>query len=193
MKLSKSLQSRVLASFAPAALAAGMLMFTAPAAIAAPKSAAPPEAQNSSAWITRQVHHKLAMLPWYGVFDDLAYTVDGDQVTLMGAVVLPATKQDAEASVKSIPGVTQVIDNVEVLPLSSFDWQIRRAEYRAIFSEAQLSRYSMGVNPQIHIIVNNGHVTLEGYVNREADRNVATIRANSVPGVFSVINNLRVD
>ena len=132
------------------------------------------------------------MLPWYGVFDNLEYSINGKNVTLSGQVVNPATKRDALASVKHIEGVGNVVDNITVLPLSGFDNQIRRAEYRAIFSEAQLSGYSMGVNPSIHIIVNNGHVTLVGYVDNETDVHLATLRANSVPNVFSVTNNLKV-
>ena len=93
---------------------------------------------------------------------------------------------------KRIPGVTKVVNNIEVLPPSPFDNQIRRAEYRAIFSQSNLGRYTMGPIPQLHIIVNGGHVTLEGVVMNEMDRNVAGISANSVPGVFSVTNNLRI-
>jgi len=94
--------------------------------------------------------------------------------------------------VKSIEGVTRVVNNIQVLPVSPFDDQIRRAEYQAIYSQPQLSRYALGVVPQIHIIVNGGHVTLEGVVATEADRDVAGLSANRVPGVFSVTNNLRV-
>ena len=145
-----------------------------------------------SAYLNKEVHHRLAMLPWYGVFDNLSYTINGNDVTLSGQVVRSATKRDALASVKHIEGVGKVVDNITVLPPSGFDNQIRRAEYRAIFSEASLSGYSMGVNPAIHIIVNNGHVTLEGYVDNETDVHLATLRANSVPNVFSVTNNLKV-
>src|ERR1700674_893644 len=102
------------------------------------------------------------------------------------------TKSDAEAAVKNIEGVTRVVNNIQVLPVSPFDDQIRWAEYRAIYSQPQLSRYAMGVVPQIHIIVNGGHVTLEGVVANEADRDVAGLSANGVPGVFSVTNNLRI-
>jgi hyperosmotically inducible protein len=101
-------------------------------------------------------------------------------------------KSDAERVVKNLPGVTQVINNIEVLPLSSFDSRIRREEYRAIFGFGGLYRYAMGVNPSIHIIVDNGHVTLVGVVSRQGDKDMANIRANGVPGVFSVTNELRV-
>jgi len=113
-------------------------------------------------------------------------------VTLSGQVTWPVVKSDAEHAVKKIPGVTQVVDNIKVLPLSPLDNQIRRAEYRAIFGFGSLYRYAMGAVPSIHIIVDNGHVTLVGVVDNEADKNMANIRANGVPGVFSVTNDLRV-
>jgi len=140
-----------------------------------------------------QVRHELVTLPWYGVFDNLQYQVNGSEVILSGQVVSEhgQTKYDAEGAVKRIPGVTKVVNNIEVLPPLPFDNQIRRAEYRAIFSQSNLGRYSMGAIPQIHIIVNGGHVTLEGTVINEMDRNIAGLVANSVPGVFSVTNNLR--
>lgn len=140
-----------------------------------------------------QVRHELVTLPWYGVFDNLQYQVNGSEVILSGQVVSEhgQTKYDAEGAVKRIPGVTKVVNNIEVLPPLPFDNQIRRAEYRAIFSQSNLGRYSMGAIPQIHIIVNGGHVTLEGTVMNEMDRNIAGLVANSVPGVFSVTNNLR--
>jgi hyperosmotically inducible protein len=145
--------------------------------------------------VAGQVQHKLAMLPWYGVFDNLAYQVNGSEVTLSGQVISEhdRTKYDAESDVKRIPGVTKVINNIQVLPPSPFDNQIRRAEYRAIFSKSDLGRYTMGAIPPLHIIVNGGHVTLEGVVMNEMDRTVAGISANQVPGVFSVTNNLRVE
>lgn len=161
-------------------------------AAAAPRAAAPAVSQKYEAWLNKQVHHELAMLPFYGVFDNLTYRVDGTEVTLAGQVVNPVTKSQAESVVKHLEGVTRVVNNIEILPLSSFDDQIRRAEYRAIFREASLSRYSMGAIPAIHIIVDNGHVTLEGVVDNAADRNIATLRANSVPNVFSVTNHLRI-
>jgi len=144
--------------------------------------------------IANQVQHNLAMLPWYGVFDHLAYQVNGTQVILSGQVISEhaTTKDDAGKFVRSIPGVTSVVNNIEVLPPSPFDNQIRRAEYRAVFSHADLGRYTLGAIPQVHIIVKNGHVSLEGMVMNEMDKNIAGIVANSVPGVFSVENNLRI-
>jgi hyperosmotically inducible protein len=147
---------------------------------------------KSDADLVNQVRHALATQPYYNVFDSLAFQVNGSVVTLYGEVTQPVVKDDAERSVKHIEGVTQVVDNIKVLPLSPMDWQIRRAEYRAIFGYSNLYRYAMGAIPSIHIIVENGHVTLEGVVNTQADKNVAGIRANMVPGVFSVDNKLNV-
>jgi hyperosmotically inducible protein len=142
--------------------------------------------------LSKNVRHALVMLPWYGVFDNLEYTMNGSEVVLSGQVVQPVTKYDAEKSVKRVEGVTRVVNNISVLPLSRFDDQIRRAEYRAIFSQSELSRYSMGAVPSIHIIVSNGHVTLTGVVNNQMDFNIANIRALGVSGVFAVTNNLRI-
>ncbi len=144
--------------------------------------------------IAREVRHQLVMLPYYGIFDDLAFRVDGSTVTLMGAVTRPTLKSDAENVVKRIEGVTRVINNIEVLPLSPMDDQIRMAEYRAIYGDPTLStRYGYRALPSIHIIVKNGHVTLEGVVANEGDKNLIGVRAKSVPNVFSVTNNLRVE
>jgi hyperosmotically inducible periplasmic protein len=144
--------------------------------------------------IANQVQHNLAMLPWYGVFDHVDYMVNGTEVILNGQVISEhaTTKDDAGKFVTSIPGVTKVVNNIEVLPPSPFDNQIRRAEYRTVFSQADLGRYTMGAIPQVHIIVKNGHVSLEGVVMNQMDKNVAGIVANTVPGVFSVENNLRI-
>jgi hyperosmotically inducible protein len=144
--------------------------------------------------IANQVQHNLAMLPWYGVFDHLEYNVNGTEVTISGQVISEhaTTKNDAGKFVSSIPGVTKVVNNIEVLPPSPFDNQIRRAEYRTVFSQADLGRYTLGAIPQVHIIVKNGHVALEGVVMNQMDKNMAGIFANTVPGVFSVENNLRI-
>jgi hyperosmotically inducible protein len=142
--------------------------------------------------LSEQVRKKLVTLPYYGVFDNLEYNIQGNTVTLSGQVVRPSTRSDAEARVKRIQGVERVINNIRVLPLSSFDASLRRRVYRAVFGFDGLSRYAMGVNPSIHIIVDNGHVTLEGVVNNKSDADMAYLRANGVPGVFSVTNHLRV-
>jgi hyperosmotically inducible periplasmic protein len=142
--------------------------------------------------LVKEVRHQLVMLPYYSVFDVLSYKVQGDTVTLQGAVVRPSLKSDAEAAVKSVSGVTNVVNNIDVLPASSMDDQLRRALYRAIYSEPSLSRYGFASVQAIHIIVKNGQVTLEGVVDNENDKNIANLRANGVPNVFSVTNNLQV-
>jgi BON domain-containing protein len=144
--------------------------------------------------IVREVHHELVMLPFYGVFDNLAYKVDQDgTVTLLGQVVRPTLKSDAENVVKRIEGVEKVVNNIEVLPTSSNDDRIRVSTYRAIYGNTTLSQYQLRAVPPIHIIVKNGHVTLEGVVARKMDKQVAGMQANSVPGAFSVTNNLQVE
>jgi len=142
--------------------------------------------------LAKEVRHELLMLPYYSVFDNLAYKVEGDRVTLYGQVVRPTLKSDAANVVKSIEGVASVKNEIEVLPTSPMDDQSRRALYRAIYSEASLFKYSTASVPSIHIIVKNGHVTLEGVVDSDTDKNLAGLRANGVPNVFSVQNNLRV-
>ena len=142
--------------------------------------------------LMREVRHQLVMLPYYSVFDNLAYRVEGDKVILQGQVVRPTLKSDAEAVVKSIEGVGSVVNNIQVLPVSAMDDQLRRAVYRAIYGDTVLSRYGFQAVASIHIIVNNGNVTLEGVVDNESDRNLAGLRANEVPNVFSVKNNLQV-
>jgi hyperosmotically inducible protein len=142
--------------------------------------------------ITREVRHELVMLPYYGVFDNLAYRVDGSSVTLLGQVTRPTLKRDAGNVVKRIEGVTKVNNEIQVLPLSEMDDRIRMAEYRAILGDPALNRYALQAVPPIHIIVNNGKVTLVGIVASEGDKNIAGIRANGVGGVFSVDNQLQV-
>jgi hyperosmotically inducible protein len=150
--------------------------------------------QKSLERIYKEVRHELVMLPFYGVFDNLAYKVDPDgTVTLLGQVARPVLKSDAENVVKRIEGVTRVVNNIEILPTSMMDDQIRRATYRAIYGNDVLSQYQMRAVPPIHIIVKNGNVTLEGAVARQMDKQIAGVQANSVPGVFSVNNNLIVD
>lgn len=151
-----------------------------------------PISPRGQARIEREVRHELVMLPFYNVFDWLEYKVNGGTVTLMGQVTRPVVRTDAGRAVQSIEGVERVINNIEVLPLSGFDDQIRMAEFRAIYSETGLQKYALQAVPPIHIIVKNGHVTLKGVVDSEMDKNLAGIRANGVPGVFSVDNQLQV-
>ena len=132
------------------------------------------------------------MLPYLDVFDNLAYKVDGYNVTLFGQVTRPVLKSDAENVVKKIEGVEKVDNQIEVLPPSPMDDQLRLRLYRAIYGYAPLQKYALGVLKPIRIIVKGGHVTLEGVVDNASDKNVAGLRANGVPGVFSITNNLAV-
>ncbi len=142
--------------------------------------------------LEKRVRHALVTLPRYSVFDNLAYSVDNGKVTLMGEVLRPSLKADAEDAVKRVEGVTSINDKIEVLPISPRDDRIRREVYRAIFGQEALSYYSIPAIPPIHIIVKNGNVVLEGAVATQSDKTLATIRADAVPGVFSVTNNLKV-
>ena len=162
-----------------------LLLAVAPAVISA-QSVDNPQLQ-------KKVRHELVMLPYYGVFDNLAYSINGGTVTLYGQVVRASTRSDAANRVKRIACVSRVVNNIKVLPLSSFDDRIRAATYRSIARTGGLYRYLQGTNPSLHIVVNNGHVALEGVVSGSGDRNLAYIAANQVPGVFSVQNNLRVE
>ena len=153
------------------------------------------QAQPSTRAVTRiqkEVRHELVMLPYLGVFDNLAYQVNGYNVTLVGQVTSPVLKSDAENVVKKIEGVTHVTNQIEVLPVSNFDDELRLRLFRAIYGFAPLQKYELGVNKPIRIIVKQGHVNLEGVVDNQADRNVAFIRANGVPDIFSVANNLQI-
>lgn len=143
--------------------------------------------------LIRQVRHELVMLPYYSVFDNLAYRIDGNTVTLLGLVTRPTLKSSAENVVKDIEGVEKVNNQIDVLPLSPNDDRIRLAVYRAIYGHPTLNRYALQAVPPMHIIVKNGNVTLEGVAANEGDKNIANLQANSVSGVFSVTNNLRVE
>jgi hyperosmotically inducible periplasmic protein len=151
-----------------------------------------PESNKGEARIVKEVRHELVTLPYYSVFDNLAYRVNGYTVTLEGQVTQPTLKSDAEKAVKKIEGVEQVVNNIEVLPLSPFDDQTRRAVYQAIYRQPGLEMYSLRAVPTIHIIVKNGHVTLTGAVGNPGDKERAGIAANGVSGVFSVTNDLLV-
>jgi hyperosmotically inducible periplasmic protein len=142
--------------------------------------------------IAREVRHELLMLPYYGVFDNLEYSVSGNVVTLSGQVTRPTLKSDAEKVVKSIEGVERVDNQLQVLPLSPMDDGIRLATYRAIYGQSGLDRYALQAVPPIHIIVDNGKVTLVGVTASKADKDMAGVRANTVSGVFAVTNDLQV-
>jgi hyperosmotically inducible protein len=154
---------------------------------------AQPPSSKGDQRVVREVRHELVMLPYYGVFDNLTYRVDGSKVTLSGQVTRPTLKSDAETVVKKIEGVETVDNQIEVLPVSPNDDRIRLATYRAIYSKAPLQRYQLGAVPPIHIVVKNGNITLEGVVANEGDKNLAGITAKGVSGAFGVTNNLRVE
>ncbi|HEX8068490.1 MAG TPA: BON domain-containing protein [Pyrinomonadaceae bacterium] len=178
------IKSKLVAFAAALALVAG-------AALCAPTHA---DAQGLAyQQLSKQVRKELVTLPYYGVFDNLAYEINGGTVTLYGQVVQPSTRSDAARRVARLAGVNQVVNRIEVLPLSPYDDSIRRATYRSVFNTAGLWRYAMGGNPSLHIIVNGGRVTLEGVVANNADRQWAYMAASRVPGVFAVTNNLRTD
>ena len=151
--------------------------------------------QNESP-LAKEVRHKLLTLPYYSIFDDLAFQVNGSVVTLEGACPPEPPwdiRSDAVNAVKSISGVTQVVDNIKLLPLSPMDWQIRRAEAQAIYGSSFIGpKYGYQALPSIHIIVDNGHVTLEGVVDDKFDDELIRTKANMVPYVFSVTDNLMV-
>lgn len=145
---------------------------------------------KAQARITKEVRHQILMLPEFGVFDNIAFKVDGYDVVLLGQVTEPLLRSEAERVVKKIEGVERVDNRIEVLPTSINDDRLRREVFRAIYRYGPLQHYGVGSNRPIHIIVNRGHVTLEGVVDRQADKTMAGIQANGVSGVFSVDNNL---
>ena len=143
--------------------------------------------------IAKEARHEILSLPYFDVFDNIAIRTDGNRVTLMGQVTRPTLKSDAENAIKGIEGVEMVDNQIEVLPLSPLDDRLRISLYRAIYGAVALQRYELPVIKPIRIIVKNGHVTLEGVVDNDADKNLANIRARGVHGAFSVTNNLRVE
>lgn len=142
--------------------------------------------------LINEVRHKLIMLPYFGVFDNLEFSINGRTVTLEGQVVKAVTKSDAENAVKHIEGVDKVVNKIDILPPSDMDDRIRRQVYNSIYSYGPLFKYSNIPVPPIHIIVRNARITLVGVVDSESDKSYAGVRANLVPGTFGVTNNLRV-
>src|SRR5580700_1776725 len=134
--------------------------------------------------IIKEVRHEVLMLPWFGVFDNISFRVDGFTVTLMGQVVRPSLRSDAENAVKHIEGVDKVVNQIEVLPVSPMDDRLRRELYRAIYGYPALEKYALGVQKPIRILVKNGNLTLEGVVDNDNDKNLAGLRANGVSGIF---------
>lgn len=150
-------------------------------------------AQNANARLERQVRKEILMLPYYGVFDAIGYSINGSTVTLTGYVVRPITKSDAQGVIADINGVERVVNNIEVLPLSPNDDRIRQRTLQTMVNRGgSLYRYFLGTNPSIRIIVNRGRIQLEGYVNNKGDYNLANILARGVSGTFGVTNNLKI-
>lgn len=162
-------------------------------ALLTPTFAADQKSARGQERIVKEVRHELVMLPYYSVFDNLAFNVDGSQVTLVGQVTRPTLKSDSENVVKKIEGVDKVVNNIEVLPPSPNDDRIRLGTFRAIYGNSMFNQYATMAVPPIHIIVKNGDVTLTGVVANESQKNVANIQARGVSGVFNVKNELRIE
>jgi hyperosmotically inducible protein len=148
--------------------------------------------QVSSRTLEQKIFKQLIKLPYYGVFDNIKYELNGSTVILSGKVAVARNRKDAENAVEDIAGVREVVNNIEVLPPSPFDNTIRRRVLRT-FADRGLYRYLWEPNPSVRIIVDHGHIELEGYVANRGDFNLMNILANGVSGVFSVRNNLVVE
>jgi len=168
-----------------------LVLFALTASILSAQPRQHPITQKAVQRIQKEVRHQLLMLPYLGVFDNLAFQVNGYDVTLLGQVTQPTLRDDAERVVKRIEGVEKVDNKIEVLPVSINDDRLREQLFRAIYGYGPLQRYALPPQKPIRIIVKNGHVTLEGVVDSEMDKNLANIQANGVPGVFSVVNHLQ--
>lgn len=148
---------------------------------------------GSTRSIEDQVRKRILMLPRYEIFDAIGYQVNGDTVTLTGKVRNAVNRKDAERSVSKIDGVNRVVNEIEVLPVGGYDESIRLRLYQTLASSGSLSRYMWENNPDIRLIVDRGHVTLEGVVSNRGDYNTMNILAHGVSGVFTVTNNLVID
>jgi hyperosmotically inducible periplasmic protein len=182
MKSTKSFTQHLIAPIL--ALAVTAVLALTPAASAQSGTATTP--------LQKEILSQISELPYISVFDNIEFEVNGGQVTLLGQVVTPDLKGESENVVKKIPGVTSVVNNIEVLPASPNDDRIRHDELAALNRDTSLQQYFVGPQPSIHIVVDNGRVTLYGAVNNSGDKEAANVRANEVHGVFGVTNNLRV-
>ena len=159
-----------------------------------PAVAPPQEKDARTRRVESEVQHELLGLPYYTVFDFLAFRVEpGGTVRLLGQVVRPTLKSDAERRLKGVPGIEKVVNDIEVLPTSPADDRIRLAVARNIYRTEALERYGFQSQPSIHIVVKNGNVTLEGVVDSDQDKTIAGLKAREIGGVFDVKNNLVVD
>lgn len=163
------------------------------AALLVPTVSAAESAKHELTSLENEIRHELVMLPWFSVFDNLQFQVNGEHVVLSGHVTRPTLKSSAENVVKRLEGVEKITNNIEVLPLSPFDDRIRLAAYRSIYGYGPLNRYALNPQAPIRIIVRNGDITLQGVVANEMDANLAFMRARGVPGAFSVTSNLQVE
>src|SRR5690348_10815804 len=178
------MKTNFLGRFAMAAvlLVSGAFAATKPAANSMPQT---------DAQVAEAVRHQIAMYPYYSIFDDLGFRVVNGQVLLTGDVTRPVKKSDIARIVQSVPGVTSVENDIQVLPLSTFDDRLRLQIARSIYRSPVLTRYAMEPVPSIHIIVNNGHVTLTGVVATDMEKQVAGMQANAAGLSFGpVVNNL---
>jgi hyperosmotically inducible protein len=149
-------------------------------------------AQRSNLETFRDVQQQVLRYPNFTVFDSVHAVVDGGVVRLTGKVTMPYKRNDIGQRVERVAGVSTVINDIEVLPVSQFDDDLRIGIARAIYGNSNFWRYGSMVNPPIHIVVERGRVTLEGVVNSEVDRMLARSIASSFQA-FSVTNNLRTD
>jgi hyperosmotically inducible periplasmic protein len=173
--------------------ALGALLFGASVAVArdAPQAVLP---QGPDGNIAKEVRHEIVMYSHYTIFDDIKFRVNQGQVVLEGAVTQPYKKSDLGKIVQQLPGITSITNDLKVLPLSSMDDRLRMQVARAIYRDPSLSTLAFQALPPIHIIVDNGHVTLEGIVNSDMQKQIAGIRANSAGLSFGMVtNNLAVE
>jgi hyperosmotically inducible periplasmic protein len=161
-----------------------------PASLASLPQTSKPAAKPEESAVSHEIRHQILVLPYYSVFDYITFTLQGTKVTLRGQVLRPTLRNHAEAAVRSIEGIITVENDIEVLPKSTTDDDLRRAVYRAVFEDSVLQRYAIDDVPRIHIIVKDGAVALEGSVENEIDKNLAAARAGTVPGISGVRNDL---
>ena len=158
------------------------------AALSAPAWAA----DRKDLQVARDVSKQVLTYPQFSIFDAVHMQIDNGIVTLTGKVTMPYKKNDLEKRVAKIDGVHQVVNQIAVLPVSPFDDELRFRIARAIYGNSSFWSYGSMANPPIHIVVENGHVTLDGVVNSNTDRMLARSIASSF-GAFSVTNDLKTD
>jgi hyperosmotically inducible protein len=178
------------------AIAMNLLLFGGGAAVAAAQAfalqAKPKLQEKPSDTLVRSVHHQIQVLPFYSVFDNIEFRVEGNKVTLTGQVLRTTLKTHAESTVRTLEGVAVVVNQIEVLPASASDDELRRAIYRVLFEDDVLKRYAVETVPPIHIIVKDGNVILEGAVQSDSDRKLASALSGEVPNSKSLQNHLMV-